>query len=173
MIQRIIITGGPATGKSSIITHLQQLGYNCFEEVSREIIQEQKVNTAYKDFDFEAAVFNRRKEQFEHATGLHFYDRSMIDGIAYMRKNKVAVSREMLQTIEQCPYQKIAFIAPPWESVYHKDAERLEDFKEAEGIYQSLQEAYQSFGYQLIEIPLNTVEERVKFIQSQGNLPKI
>ena len=170
MIQRIIITGGPATGKSSIITRLQELGYHCFEEVSREIIQEQKVSTSYKDFDFESAVFNRRKKQFDEATDLHFYDRSMIDGLAYMQKNKVAVSPKMLQTIKECNYHKVAFIAPPWENIYHKDAERLENFKEAEEIYQSLQKVYQSFGYQLIEIPLGTVDERVKFILSQGKL---
>ena len=170
MIQRIIITGGPATGKSSIITHLQQLGYNCFEEVSQEIIQEQKVNTAYKNFDFEAAVFNRRKEQFEHATGLHFYDRSMMDGIAYMKKNKLAVPIKMIQTIKKCSYHKVAFIAPPWENIFQKDSQRLEDYEEAEEVYQSLQEVYQSFGYQLIEIPLASVDERVKFILSQRKL---
>ena len=61
MIQRFIITGGPATGKSSIVKYFQQIGYPCFEEVSRGIIQEQKIRTSAKNYDFEAAVFKERK----------------------------------------------------------------------------------------------------------------
>ena len=48
MIQRFIITGGPATGKSSIIEYFQQIGHPCFEEVSRGIIQEQNIQTSKK-----------------------------------------------------------------------------------------------------------------------------
>ena len=48
MIQRFVITGGPATGKSSIIEYFQKIGYPCFEEVSRAIIQEQNIQTSIK-----------------------------------------------------------------------------------------------------------------------------
>ena len=78
MIQRYIITGGPATGKSSIIEYFQQIGHPCFEEVSRGFIQEQNIQTSAKNFDFEAAVFRERKTQYLAATKLHFYDRSML-----------------------------------------------------------------------------------------------
>ena len=170
MIKRIIITGGPSSGKSSIITRLQQLGYNCFEEISREIIKTKKVITSYKNFDFEDTVFNMRKKQFDEASGLHFYDRSMIDGIAYMRKNNIKIPDKMLESINECNYEKIVFITPPWKKIYHKDAERLENFKEAKEIYKLLKEVYQSFGYQLIKIPLDTVNQRVKFILSNEKL---
>ena len=82
MIKRFIITGGPATGKSSIIEYFQQIGYSCFEEVSRGIIQEQNIQTSAKNFDFEYAVFQDRKKQYLSATKLHFFDRSMLDGLA-------------------------------------------------------------------------------------------
>ena len=61
MIQRFIITGGPATGKSSIVKYFQQIGHSCFEEVSREIIQEQNIKTSAKKFDFEAVVLSKEK----------------------------------------------------------------------------------------------------------------
>ena len=36
-----IITGGPGSGKTSIIEALRKLGYHCVDEVGRKIIREQ------------------------------------------------------------------------------------------------------------------------------------
>ena len=167
MIQRFIITGGPATGKSSIIEYFLQKGYPCFEEVSRGIIQKENIQTSAKNFDFEAAVFQERKKQYLAATKLHFYDRSMLDGLAYMKLQNIAIPKQMLTDLTTHRYESKVFIAPVWEKIYHQDSERLESFKEAIAIDKSLREIYHSFGYVLVKIPLATVEERVKFILSQ------
>ena len=167
MIQRFIITGGPATGKSSIVEYFQKIGYPCFEEVSRKIIQEQNIQTAAKNYDFETTVFQERKTQYLVATKLHFYDRSMLDGLAYMKLQNIPIPQQMLTDLTTHRYESKVFIAPAWEEIYHQDSERLESFEEAIAIDKSLREIYQSFGYELVEIPLTTVEERVKFILSQ------
>ena len=167
MIKRFIITGGPATGKSSIIEYFQQIGYSCFEEVSRDIIQEQNIQTSAKNFDFEYAVFQDRKKQYLSATKLHFFDRSMLDGLAYMKLQNIPIPQQMLTDVKTHRYELKVFIAPSWEEIYHQDSERLEIFEEAINIDKFLRHTYQSFGYELVEIPLTTVEERVKFILSQ------
>lgn len=167
MIQRFVITGGPATGKSSIIEQLQKLGHNCFEEVSRSIIQAQNIQTSAKDFDFESAVFQKRKAQYMAATKRHFYDRSMLDGLAYMKLQNIPIPKEMLADLELHKYEQIVFITPAWEEIYQQDAERLESFEEALAVDKSIREVYHSSGYELIEIPLANVEERVEFILSQ------
>lgn len=167
MIQRFIITGGPATGKSSIIEYFQQIGYPCFEEVSRDIIQEQNIKTSAKSFDFESAVFQDRKKQYLSASKLHFYDRSMLDGLAYMKLQNIHIPHQMLTDVKIHRYESKVFIAPAWGEIYHQDSERLEIFEEAIAIDKSLRKIYQFFGYELVEIPLTTVEERVKFILSQ------
>ena len=64
MIKRIIITGGPCSGKTSIIEALKEREYYCFNEVSREIIQDMDIKTAFKNIDFEEAVFKKRKKDF-------------------------------------------------------------------------------------------------------------
>ncbi len=38
--RKIVITGGPGTGKTSVIEGLEEHGYFCLHEVSREIIRE-------------------------------------------------------------------------------------------------------------------------------------
>ena len=40
MPKKIIITGGPSTGKTSIIEELKKEGHQCMDEVSREVILE-------------------------------------------------------------------------------------------------------------------------------------
>lgn len=167
MIQRFIITGGPATGKSSIVKYFQQIGHSCFEEVSREIIQEQNIKTSAKKFDFEAAVYQKRKTQYLAATKLHFYDRSMLDGLAYMKLENIPIPQQMLRDLKVHRYESKVFITPTWEEIYNQDSERFESFEEAIAIDKSLRDIYQCFGYELVEIPLTTVEERVKFILSQ------
>ena len=39
---KIVISGGPGTGKSTMINELSRKGYNVFEETSREIIKHDK-----------------------------------------------------------------------------------------------------------------------------------
>ena len=40
MEKKIVITGAPGTGKTSIIAQLKKLRHSCSEEISREIITE-------------------------------------------------------------------------------------------------------------------------------------
>ena len=44
MNQKYIITGAPGTGKTSIINELKKRGFNCIDEISRDIIAEQNIN---------------------------------------------------------------------------------------------------------------------------------
>lgn len=34
----MVISGGPGSGKTTLLALLKQAGYDCFEEISREII---------------------------------------------------------------------------------------------------------------------------------------
>ena len=56
--KRIVITGGPGTGKSSIINELKQRNYTCFDEVSRQKAELEEHQQAVK----------RLKEELDHQT---------------------------------------------------------------------------------------------------------
>lgn len=167
MIKRVVITGGPGSGKTALIESLKSEGYSCFDEVSRAIIQQENIQTSFKDFDFESAVFKQRLEDFKTAQdGLSFYDRSLVDGLAYMQLNQVKIPEHFQQMIQEHKYHTEVFIAPPWESIYQKDEERLEDYSEAICIYQELRKVYQANGYHLLELPKVSIEERLAFVCS-------
>ena len=40
--KKIVITGGPGTGKSSLINELIKRGYTCLEEISRQVTLDAK-----------------------------------------------------------------------------------------------------------------------------------
>ena len=95
MNKRIIISGAPGTGKTSIISKLSESGYKCHKEVSREIIANQlQINgsiTPWQDlFKFSEIVIKERLKQYKQATNkIEFYDRGIIDSFAYLLKENI------------------------------------------------------------------------------------
>jgi predicted ATPase len=62
-------------------------------------------------------------------------------------------------------------IAPPWPEIYERDTERRQDLEEAERTYIVMQKTYADAGYDLIELPRVSVDERVRFVVETLRLP--
>lgn len=173
MNKRIIISGAPGTGKTSIISKLSESGYKCHKEVSREIIANQlQINgsiTPWQDlFKFSEIVIKERLKQYKQATNkIEFYDRGIIDSFAYLLKDNIHVEEEWITIAKEHKYYKKIFITPPWEEIYHTDHERKEDFMSATKIHSYLLEAYEAFNYNPIIIPKTTIQERINFILNE------
>jgi len=168
--QRVIITGGPGTGKSSIINELEAKGYPCHTEVSRAVIKEEMQKGTgllpWRDLSgFSDKVFRGQTDQYHDAEEgkINFYDRGMIDVIAYLRKDDHP-SDALVELIEHYPYHKTVFLTPPWHEIYSTDEERKEKVEDMEAIHQSLINTYQSFGYRVLEVPKTELSERVAFV---------
>ena len=170
MIKRIAISGAPGTGKTSLINELLLQGYKCHAEVSREIIAEQlKIGgdiTPWQDLNaFSELVINERLKQFKHAKNeLEFFDRTIIDSLAYLLKDALPISKKWDNLAKEFRYSKTVFITPPWESIYKNDSERMEDFETATSIHQFMIKTYELYGYVVIIIPKVSVKERIQFI---------
>ena len=61
-------------------------------------------------------------------------------------------------------YNQIVFFAPPWREIYADDAERLEGWEHAQRIFSPMRDAYLEMGYEVVELPLVPVEERLTFL---------
>lgn len=168
--QRVIITGGPGTGKSSIINELEAKGYPCHTEVSRAVIKEEMEKGSgllpWRDLSgFSDKVFKGQTSQYHDAEEgkVNFYDRGMIDVIAYLRKDGHP-SDGLGDLVDHYPYNNTVFLTPPWHEIYSQDEERKENVEEMEAIHHSLMETYQSFGYKVVEVPKVSLSERVNFV---------
>ncbi|MCT4603515.1 MAG: AAA family ATPase [Marinifilum sp.] len=168
---RYIITGGPGSGKSSLLNALIRRGYQGFEEISRVVIREQhQINgdkLPWKNLaDFAEICFERMEKQLNdcYSTNFCFYDRGIPDIIAYVRRGKLKIPKKYFEKCKQ--YNSIVFIAPPWQDIFINDAERPESFSDSLEIYHFLKDTYLELGFNVVELPKISIQERVDFIEN-------
>ncbi|GHC52537.1 AAA family ATPase [Ulvibacter litoralis] len=174
--KRIVISGGPGSGKTTLISHLESEGHTCMHEVSRAVIHEAQKQGIDQLFLTNPILFSQkllegRLQQFLDASKYNelpfiFYDRGMPDVTAYMDFIDSHYPENFSETCSINKYD-IIFLLPPWEEIYTQDNERYESFEQAEKIYHFLLKGYQSYGYNVIEVPVGTVEDRIAYIHKQ------
>jgi predicted ATPase len=179
MPKRIVITGGPGTGKTSVIQLLEEKGYFCFHEVVRDLTLEAKRNgnpdaihsnpLAFVDdpFAFNRHILEARLKHFRSGNELDhkvvFYDRGIPDVLAYMRYFDQEYPEEFVSCCQAHKYDKVV-VLPPWKDIYTRDEERLESFDQAMEIHEELLSIYSEFQYSSLMIPKGSVAERVDYI---------
>lgn len=165
---RYIITGGGGSGKTTLINALRTKGFNCYDEVSRQIIIEQQQKGGDKMPwlnlpAFAKACFQQMTFQLEEPCNKStFYDRGIPDLIAYYAVNHLDLDYMYLSKNEL--YNKTVFICPPWKEIFINDAQRPETFEFTQQIYFELRKCYLLAGFQLITLPKAPVQQRVSFI---------
>ena len=170
--QIVLIIGGPGTGKSTTIEALTKKGYCCYPEISRQVTLEAKEKGIDQLFLtnpllFSEMLLNGRLQQFENALeekhDMVFLDRGLPDILAYMDFIGDDYPDRFVALCHEKKYSKI-FVFPPWEAIYESDNERYENFDQAQKIHIFLVNTYKKFGYDLIDVPLDSVENRISFI---------
>ncbi len=177
--KRIVITGGPGTGKTSVIVSLEKANYFCFHEVIRTMTQEAKnkdsattiisnpIVSVSDPYEFNTQILNSRIKQFTDAMSKNqdilFYDRGIPDVLAYMSYFDQSYGNDFIDACKNNMYDSV-FLLPPWQEIYTSDDERYESFEQAKEIHNHLLDTYSTLGYDCIEVPFGTVKERYNFI---------
>ncbi len=169
--KKIILTGAPCTGKTSLINELLANGYNCTEEFSRKIIKKEmskKSNALpWKDLlSFSQKLVKYREKTFleNKNNELCFFDRSIIDIIAYLKIENIDIPRNILEMTNKYRYYKTVFFAPVWKEIFKKDKERKENLKQAIIIEKYLLGEYKKANYKIVFLPKISIKERINFI---------
>lgn len=175
--RRILLTGGPGFGKSSIVEELEKRGHVVFHEISRQIIREslehQLGQTPWENIvRFSELVKEGRKAQHTQGEGhIAFYDRGIPDIAGFIIKDKKPVPDALLELCREHPYESPVFITPPWEAIFQQDSERKEDFVAAIKVHKALEQIYTELGYSLVSVPMGSIRQRADFILKQCGLP--
>ena len=169
---KIVITGGPGSGKTEIINSLSKKNFYCFKEVSREIIRPEQLKGienyfSDKPIEFSKRLIKKRKEQYIESSNLSlskrkpviFFDRGLHDIFAYLNYIKKSYNNIKFK-LEDYSYD-IAFILPPWKKIYKTDSERKESYEQSIQIHKYIRSIYIKYKIQLFEIKPNTIENRV------------
>ena len=175
MQQKIVITGGPGTGKSTVIEELAKRNFPCMKEISREVTLNARnsgVDQLFltKPLLFSELLIEGRIAQYQEAERqnlpLVFFDRGIPDVHAYMNYISIDYPVTYITKSNLYRYNSI-FLMPPWEEIYITDNERYENFEQALAIHNHLKRTYTELDYAIIEVPTGSVAERTDFILSK------
>jgi predicted ATPase len=167
-----VITGGPGSGKTTVLLELKKHGFEFAPEVAREIIQEQVQaggkglpwgdRVLYTKLMLEQSIVSYKR----HTPTLKpvFSDRGIPDTFGYARLIGLADDNFIRSACNQYRYATRVFLAPPWKDIYQTDSERRQDFAEAERTYHKIIEVYEECGYELVELPRLSPQARAAFI---------
>jgi len=168
-----VITGATGSGKTALIQELKKRGYRCVEEVARHIIQEQMKTDGdavpwdniqrFKELML-ARFIKTYKQILEEGQEITFFDRDVLDLVAYDRLTQTKSSAELLTALQNLTFNNKVFIIPPWKEIYHTDTERKQTYEETVQSYENIVKVYTEYGRELIEVPKISVQERADFV---------
>lgn len=172
MQKKIVLMGGPGTGKSAVLNELKSSGFFCMEEISREIIIKAKKEGINQLFLTEPILFSKlllqgRKEQHIKASNSNhdfiFFDRGLPDIHAYLDFKNEKYPSNFKESSKKYRYDYV-FLFKPWKEIFTTDGERYESYEEVQVINKYLEKTYRDLNYFLIEVPFDSVGNRSNFI---------
>ena len=168
----IIVTGGPGSGKTTLIEALGQRGLQRMPEAGQAIIREQVAFGGHALPWADRAAFAelmlswelRSYREAEALQGLVIFDRGVPDVLGYLQLCGLHLPSHVETAARLYRYNTKVLIAPPWPEIFAQDAERKQTLEEAEATYRALTETYVRLGYELVPLPLMPVAQRADFV---------
>jgi predicted ATPase len=169
-----IVTGGPGSGKSTLVEALAAQGVRHMPEAGRAIIRDQVAigGNALPWSDrraFAELMLAWEMRSYGEALALPgpiVFDRGVPDVVGYLTLCGLPVPAHVERAARRFRYNERVFIAPPWPKIFGQDAERKQSMEEAEATYHAMTGAYSALGYELVPLPLASVAERVRFVKA-------
>jgi predicted ATPase len=167
-----VISGGPGTGKTSVINELEK-EFKILKEPAREVgnTDLRFKGKSVKETDlleFQDAIFEFQKKhlkKLKEKNGIIFSDRGLGDTITYYKMHKLRIPEEAEKYAQKFRYSGI-FVLDPL-NFYKKDSFRRENKQEQKKIHNLIIKTYNDLGYKIIFVPFMPVEERVNFIKNR------
>lgn len=180
-MKKYIITGGPYSGKSSVLNLLERQGIQVLHETARLIIQEdqekKKLDPSYNQlypWD-DQSIFCRRcherqlKREKELSGDLVILDRSIIDNLAYAAVEKIELDPKIYKDIHESGYEKKVFYFELLSS-YKTDSQRKDSEEQVKAVHRELYNVYSNLGFEIVDIPVfsedreTNIMKRAEFI---------
>jgi predicted ATPase len=164
-----VITGGPCTGKTTVINLLTKRGYKTTIEHARHYIDTmrskgkttEEIRSNNRKFQLGVLKMQIEQEAAIKPETIVFLDRAIPDVIAYYQFLELDYDQKLTNAINNVSYKKI-FILNRLPLV--KDYARTEDEEAQKKIHQLIINVYKSLPFPVIYVPVLSPKERVNFI---------
>jgi predicted ATPase len=167
---KVVLTGGPGVGKTTLLAALRAAGHATVAESARAVIAERLARGLAprpSPAEFAREVVRRDIAAYEvsrPATGWVFFDRGLVDGLGLLSEAEPLADEELRAMLARYPFHPQAFVLPPWPQIYATDNERDQSFADCLRIHEAVLRWYRHCGITLHEVPRVPVEERVAFV---------
>ena len=164
-----VITGGPSSGKSTLIEQLADKGYWTVAEAARQHIESEVAKgRTVKEIRADGAALardvmdlQRKTEDGLCARDVTFLDRGLPDCLAFFR----LAGANPNDFLAECFYHRYASVLVLDQLPFERDGTRLEsDADIARYLKVWHTRDYHAFGYRIVRVPVLPPEERLAFV---------
>jgi predicted ATPase len=164
-----VITGGPSSGKSTLIDQLAAQGFRTVAESARQLVESEvakgrtvkEIRADMPTLTREVMDLQRRTEDGLCARALTFLDRGLPDCLAFFRLAGVNPNGPLAE----CFHHRYASVFVLDQLAFERDGMRLEsDADIADYLRVWHTRDYSAFGYRVVRVPALPPEERLEFI---------
>lgn len=165
-----VITGGPSSGKTTLLAELEKLGHHTVPEAARWVIDRGRAKgltvaqIRRDEKKFQDQVLRRKvvvETKLDPAKTI-FFDRGMHDSLAYYRYYNFTPDPQAMQAMQKSTYGKIFLLEPL--PVFERDYSRTESDDFPLRIHKLLHNAYAEYGMQPILVPPLDLKKRTQII---------
>ena len=164
-----VLTGGPHSGKTTLLSHLGNLGFQTVAEaaylVTTDSLRRKSSLLPWIDrLGYQTAVLEKQLalESKLKPSPPAFLDRGVHDGLAYYALDGLLPPQNLLEAAKTHRYSGV-FLLEEIEG-YKKDAVRQEDEKQRKQLPFLFHKAYEEYGHEVIYLPAVSVEARAKIV---------
>jgi len=189
MTDLYVITGGPGTGKSSLIEMLKKYDFYVVPEAAARIIREEKESKKPKGETIIPEHAGRRQEFQKKVFDMHsddlkkispeiekaFLDRSHVDNVAYCKYYGAPLPEGIMAAIKSSNYKKAYILEQMSKKDYIKTEIRYEGYKTAQKIHAKIYGAYKKYLHgKIVKVPL-MIDSNIKaaVLNNSAELDKV
>jgi predicted ATPase len=174
----VVLTGGPGTGKTTLLRHLAASGFPVAAEGGRALIrggvrESARLGELWLQWDLRSYRWARARPP----AGPVFFDHAVPCLAGFWLRLGRAVPSAVLRAAAALRYRRTVFVAPPWPAIYRTDDERRAGFAEAARAHEAIVAGYRLLAgvapYDLVELPRVPVADRARFLLSRLGAPAV